>query len=75
MFSQIINLKEESMECNKEKNLDICNCSYPGCSKKGVCCECVKYHREMGELPACYFDDKDEKTYDRSIANFVRLNS
>ena len=62
------------MECKKEKNVEWCNCSYT-CEKKGICCECVKYHRERGELPACYFDDAAEKTYDRSIENFVRLNS
>jgi hypothetical protein len=61
------------MECKKEENMEWCNCSYP-CSKKGVCCDCIKYHRERGELPGCYFDDKTEKTYDRSIENFVRLN-
>ncbi len=60
------------MECKKEENMEWCNCSYP-CSKKGVCCDCIKYHRERGELPGCYFDDKTEKTYDRSIENFIRL--
>ena len=62
------------MECKKEENLKHCNCTY-SCSKKGVCCECVKYHREHGELPACYFGKEAEKTYDRSIEHFVRLNS
>lgn len=59
---------------NKERNTQICNCSYP-CEKKGICCECVMYHQKRGELPACYFSDKDERTYDRSISHFVRLNS
>jgi len=27
----------------------------------------------MGELPACYFPDDVEKTYDRSIENFIRI--
>ena len=61
------------MECKKEENLKDCNCSY-SCEKKGVCCECVRYHRKRGELPACYFSEKDEKGYDRSINNFVGLN-
>jgi len=26
----------------------------------------------MGELPACYFSDKEEKTYNRSIEHFVK---
>lgn len=61
------------MECNKERNLESCNCTYP-CSKKGICCECIAYHRSLGELPACYFDEKAEKTYNRSIEYFIRLN-
>jgi len=63
------------MECSKDKNLSECNCSYEPCSRKGICCECISYHRSSGELPACYFDNKAERTYDRSIENFVRLNS
>jgi hypothetical protein len=27
----------------------------------------------MGELPACFFPDDVEKTYDRSIENFLRI--
>ncbi|WP_068550789.1 DUF6485 family protein [Thermosulfidibacter takaii] len=50
-----------------------CNCSYEPCSKKGYCCECIAYHRSRGELPACYFTDDAEKTYDRSINFFVKL--
>lgn len=59
------------MECKKQENMEYCNCSY-ACDKKGVCCECIKYHRERGELPACYFSDKEERTYDRSIENFIK---
>jgi len=60
-------------ECqNKEKNMQRCNCSYEPCPRKGVCCECIAFHKGMGELPACYFSDSVERTYDRSIANFVR---
>jgi hypothetical protein len=63
------------MECNKDKNLSRCNCSYEPCSRKGLCCECIAYHRSSGELPACYFDSKAERTYDRSIGHFIRINS
>ena len=56
------------MECKKEINLKNCNCT-SNCSKKGVCCECIAYHRERNELPACYFSKEKEATYDRSIAN------
>ena len=59
------------MECLQEKNKQNCNCSYP-CDKKGLCCKCISYHRDRGELPACYFSDEDEKTYDRSIEYFIR---
>ena len=63
------------MTCENEKqNLKNCNCSYPGCPRKGKCCECIAYHRRMGELPACYFTAEQEKTYDRSIDYFVKCN-
>jgi hypothetical protein len=32
------------MECKKDKNMNFCSCSYPGCSRKGICCECLQYH-------------------------------
>ncbi|MDD5255489.1 MAG: DUF6485 family protein [Candidatus Omnitrophica bacterium] len=61
-------------ECpNQKQNRADCNCSYEPCPRKGVCCECISYHRKSGELPACYFDAAAEKTYDRSISNFIRL--
>ena len=61
-------------ECNVKKNKQKCNCSYEPCSRKGVCCECIIYHRGMQELPACYFPDNVERTYDRSIERFVQLH-
>lgn len=62
------------MECNKETNLGQCNCTYEPCSRKGICCECIAYHRRSNELPACYFSAEAEKTYDRSIRKFVEEN-
>jgi hypothetical protein len=59
-------------ECNIEVNKKNCNCSYP-CNRRGICCECISYHKSNGELPACYFRDDVEKTYDRSIENFIRI--
>ena len=60
------------MECkNYEKNMSMCNCTYSGCPRKGYCCECMHYHRKMGQLPACYFSDAAERTYDRSISTFI----
>ncbi len=60
------------MECtNKAVNAKRCTCTYPGCSRHGMCCECVAYHRASGELPGCFFSPKEERSYDRSIASFV----
>jgi len=61
------------MECqNLRKNLAACNCTYPGCPRRGLCCQCLAYHREAGELPACYFTEAEERPYDRSISFFLR---
>ncbi|MDA3953586.1 MAG: hypothetical protein PF485_08060 [Bacteroidales bacterium] len=48
------------MECKKDRNKENCNCSY-SCDKKGVCCDCITYHRNLGQLPACYFPNDVEK--------------
>ena len=61
------------MECKREDNKLLCNCTYP-CERKGICCECIVYHRERGELPACYFPQGAEQTYDRSIKLYMKLN-
>lgn len=61
------------MDCqNKTQNASRCNCTYAGCPRHGICCECLSYHRSHGELPACYFSAAEERTYDRSIGFFVR---
>ncbi len=57
-------------ECKITNNMAFCNCSYP-CSRKGICCECISYHRRNNEIPACFFPDDVERTYDRSIENFI----
>lgn len=60
------------MTCeNSRENLAMCNCTYP-CARKGKCCECVAYHRQSGELPACYFSTAAERTYDRSAENYMK---
>ena len=58
---------------NYESNLAKCNCSYEPCSRKGNCCECLAYHKRMDELPACFFPDDVERTYDRSIRRFISI--
>jgi hypothetical protein len=61
-------------ECvNKNENLKNCNCSYEGCSRKGICCECLRYHLSMRQLPACFFPDNIERTYDRSFRKFISI--
>ncbi|MBP7793279.1 MAG: hypothetical protein KA120_09510 [Candidatus Goldbacteria bacterium] len=63
------------MTCeNLKKNLSVCNCTYEPCPRKGRCCECIRYHKSSGELPACFFTKEEEKTYDRSIGHFIRMN-
>ena len=62
------------MECRKNSNLENCPCTYEPCSRKGLCCECVEYHRKNGELPGCYFSKEGEATYDRSVENFIKDN-
>lgn len=61
------------MECKKERNLTLCNCSYEPCPRKGMCCECIQYHLQHRELPGCCFPNSIERTYDRSFENFAKL--
>lgn len=61
------------MECRKGKNLKSCPCTY-NCERKGLCCECVRYHLKRRELPGCYFSKEAEKTYDRSFGKFIEEN-
>lgn len=60
------------MDCTKDKNKAKCPCTYMSCSNRGACCACVEYHRSSGELPGCFFEPEDEKTYDRSIEFFIK---
>ncbi len=62
------------MECKKERNSGSCPCTYDPCPRKGVCCECVRYHLAMDELPGCAFPPEVERTYDRGFENFARLH-
>ena len=63
------------MECQKEKNLESCPCTYAECSKKdlyalfSLICPDVK----SGSRPKRrdYFSAEAEKTYDRRIENFI----
>ena len=61
------------MECRKDRNRRNCNCSYEPCPRKGLCCDCLDYHRANRELPACFFPAAAERTYDRSFEHFAQL--
>lgn len=61
------------MECTRDKNKQNCNCSYEPCARKGVCCECIRYHLASRQLPGCCFPDDAERSYDRSFAHFAKL--
>ena len=56
---------------NKKANMAICTCTYEPCSRKGTCCECIAYHKGMGQIPGCLFPADVEKTYDRSAERFA----
>lgn len=62
-------------DCIMENNKKYCNCTYEPCARKYKCCECLHYHRRSDELPACFFDAKTERTYDRSIRSFIKMHS
>ncbi len=59
---------------NHASNLESCSCTYPGCSRKSKCCECLKHHLANRELPGCCFPPEIERTYDRSFDRFVQLH-
>ncbi len=59
------------MECTQKENIKNCPCTYPGCPRKGKCCECLTYHLENNELPGCCFSPEAEKTFDRSFEKFA----
>lgn len=61
------------MECNRTRNSENCNCSYDPCERKGLCCECLRYHLKNRQLPGCCFPGNAESTYDRSFEHFARL--
>ncbi|MGE5610699.1 MAG: DUF6485 family protein [Bacillota bacterium] len=59
------------MECRKQQNNKNCTCTYAGCSRHAVCCECLAYHLKNRELPGCCFPPEAERTYDRSFEAFA----
>ena len=60
--------------CDSAKNKQKCNCTYEPCPRKGLCCECISYHwRASKEMPACFFPEDAERTYDRSLEHFLEI--
>ncbi|MFO8033911.1 MAG: DUF6485 family protein [Candidatus Bipolaricaulota bacterium] len=57
----------------RTENAERCPCTYPGCPRKGRCCECLRYHLASQQLPACCFPPEVERTYDRSFTRFAQL--
>ncbi len=64
----------QAKECNA-KNAPRCNCSYPGCPRHGICCDCLHYHLAKRQLPACAFPADVEATWDRSFRKFIETYS
>lgn len=60
------------MECKAKDNSRTCTCTYDGCSRHGVCCDCIQYHLSMKQLPGCCFPPEAERTYDRSFRAFAK---
>lgn len=63
------------MECKQNENKMDCTCTYTTCSRRGMCCECVQYHRSNNEIPGCFFPPAAERSYNRSVENFVKVMS
>ncbi len=61
------------MECKREENLLECTCSATKCGNRGICCECVRHHREAGQIPGCFFPKWAELKHDRSIEYFIKV--
>ena len=63
-----------TMECKQTDNMKNCNCSYEPCPRKGICCDCLQYHLNSRQLPACCFPADAERSYDRSLKWFQQSN-
>ena len=59
------------MECKRDENKIGCTCTCTSCGNRGICCDCVRHHRENGEIAGCFFPPAGERSYDRSIKNFI----
>jgi Domain of unknown function (DUF6485) len=63
------------MDCPSSSSPEHCSCTYAACDKRGNCCQCVTFHRQRDELPGCFFSAVGERSYDRSLAHFLKDRS
>ena len=68
-------IRLQGMKCQLQKNKEKCPCTYDGCPRKGICCECIDHHLQKKQLPACCFSKEAESTYDRSFEKFIEENT
>lgn len=62
------------MECKREENLLECTALQQK-RQQGICAECVRHHREAGQIPGCFFPKSAELKHDRSIEYFIEVYS
>ncbi len=58
-------------ECPVEQNKKECPCTWEPCDKKGICCECLRFHWVEGELPVCLFPPEWEKGRELSVESLI----
>jgi hypothetical protein len=46
-----------------------CACPKKTCPNNGICCKCVKKHKDTDSLPYCLFLDNEG---DKSVENYYR---
>ena len=51
------------MEGKQEENKKGCQCTYPGCSRKGICCGCIRHHLANRELPGCCAENFQDENF------------
>lgn len=43
----------------KKRNTEKCSCIHSECERYGICCECIRFHMEKKQVPACIFKMKE----------------
>lgn len=48
------NKADSDQDCpNYQQNVRDCTCGSVDCPRRGICCECIAYHRSNGGAPSC----------------------